>query len=148
MHLPQMGGGSQRSASPLESRFTDGLTEAPSSVPLNSFYDVDYVPEKETLKFCMDLPQNNQGLYFPSTSIMPMCQDAVLKTYELRRQKVTMNPKYVMPIYVYTYELQGDDPHDQIYAAMNRAMRDNDQSGINFWRPLICQVCTCGILVQ
>ena len=49
----------------------------------------------------------------------------------------------MVAIYVYTYELQPEeegDTTDQIYAAMNAAMRDRNAAGIAFWRPLIWEV--------
>lgn len=34
------------------------------------------------------------------------------------------------------YELRSEEPgHDQIYSAMNHAMRLRDAAGIDFWRP-------------
>ena len=58
--------------------------------------------------------------------------------HELQRQRVTLSPLHILPIYVYTYELTGDG--EQIYSAMNRAMRLHDEEAIDFWRPLIWQI--------
>ena len=52
-----------------------------------------------------------------------------------------LRPRHVVPIYVYTYELEGDrDRTEQIYGAMNRAMRLHDADALDFWRPLIWRV--------
>ena len=68
-----------------------------------------------------------------------MCEDTVLKICELCRQRVLLSPLYIAPIYVYTYELPGEGG-EQIYSAMNRAMRLCSEDAIEFWRPLIWQV--------
>ena len=125
-----------------ESRFTDGL-QAPSSASRGAFYDVKYRSDVGTLAFSMALPENELGLVFTLPPLVQMCSDAVMKVHELRRQRVTLSPLYIVPIYVYTYEL--DYPPDggtgeQVYGAMNRAMRLSDEQAIDFWRPLIWQV--------
>ena len=62
------------------------------------------------------------------------------QVYELGRQRVALSPRHIVPIYVYTYELPDDADTDQIYGAMNRAMRLHDSTAIDFWRPLIWHV--------
>ena len=67
-----------------------------------------------------------------------MAADCVMKVHELGRQGVRLSPVHAVPVYVYTYELSGEG--EQIYGAMNRAMRAHDAAGIAFWRPLIWQL--------
>ena len=126
-----------------QSRFTDGLA-APSSggATRSSFYAAEYRTEEGTLEFCMALPENDVGLRFEAGPLGAMAQDCVLKVHELQRQRVVLSPVYVVPIYVYTYELtyEADAGGDQIYGAMNRAMRTHDAAAVAFWRPLIWQV--------
>jgi len=45
-------------------------------------------------------------------------------------------------IYVYTYELQYDEgtAGDQIYGAMNRAMRTDNAREVEFWRPYMWEL--------
>ena len=133
------GGGTATGAgrSPAGSRFSDGL-EKPSAAPQNAFYDADYRTDVGTLAFCMELPDNPLNLTFRGPPLAQMCEDTVIKVYELRRQRVTLSPLHVVPIYVYTYELPGEP--DQIYSAMNRAMRVHDHDAVDFWRPLIWQI--------
>ena len=77
----------------------------------------------------------------PPPGLAPPLPCSVLpQVNELRRQRVTLSPLHIVPIYVYTYELSDDDGGDQIYSAMNRAMRVHDVAGIDFWRPLIWQI--------
>ena len=122
-----------------QNRFTDGL-EAPSgSAPQNVFYTASYSSGVGTLAFCMALPANDVGLAFDPAALLEMCCDAVMKVHELRRQRVILSPLHIIPVYVYTYELISEDT-DQIYGAMNRAMRTQDDAAIAFWRPLIWQV--------
>ena len=122
-----------------ESRMVDGLT-MPDSGPTSTFYDEGYTSDTGTLEFCMALPENPLGLPFEQWSLGQMCAECVLKVWELGRQRVTFSPQHIVPIYVYTYELPDDGETDQIYGAMNRAMRLHDAHAIAFWRPLIWQV--------
>ena len=61
----------------------------------------------------------------------------------MARQQSALDPQHVVPLFVYTYELLYDDAdadHDQIFAAMNRAMREADATALAFWRPLVWAV--------
>ena len=137
-NIKDQGGTARRqSAAGTESRFTDGL-DAPDATPTSLFYDKDYHCDLPTLAFCMALPENRLGLHFELLPIIEMCRDAVMKVHELQRQRVTLSPLHILPIYVYTYELTGNG--EQVYGAMNRAMRLHDSDGIDFWRPLIWQL--------
>ena len=118
-------------------RFTDGLA-VPASTPTSPFYDAAYRSDVGTLPFCLALPDNTVGLWFSELAVTELCVDAVLKVYELGRQRAILGPLQILPIYVYTYELSGDGA--QIYESMNTAMRENSEAGIAFWRPLIWQV--------
>ena len=121
-----------------ESRFSDGLLDPGGSAPRSAFYDAGYRCKQGAIAFSLALPDNDLGLLFTNDPIVEMCAEAVIKVHELRRQRVTLSAVHVVPLYVYTYELSGDG--DQIYSAMNRAMRVHDEAGIAFWRPLIWQV--------
>ena len=120
-----------------QSRFTDGLA-VPSDTPGKPFYAPDYETGCATLQFAMELPRNPLGLVFEEAALSAMCLDAVVKLHELRRLRVTLSARHVAPIYVYTYELEGET--DQIYGAMNRAMRNYEAPAIEFWRPIIWQL--------
>ena len=134
-----------------DSRFTDGLAAPTNSTAASAFYAADYRADIATLPFCMALPGNPLGLGFAPDALAEMGLHCVLKVYELGRQRVTLGPRHVVPIYVYTYELEGDG--DQIYGAMNRAMRLCDAAALEFWRPLIwqvdcaLQVCVCVLYI-
>ena len=58
----------------------------------------------------------------------------------LRRQQRVINPQHAVAVYCYTYELPAADEGDQIYSAMNGAMRDRDGAQVAFWRPMIWHV--------
>ena len=130
--------GGRDAAVPEWSRFSDGLAAPDSGAPRSTFYDAKYRSAVGTLAFSMALPDNTLGLQFLPGPIAEMCVESVVKVHELQRQRVTLSPLHVVPIYVYTYELADDG--DQIYSAMNRAMRLHDEAAIEFWRPLIWQV--------
>ena len=119
------------------SRFSDGL-EHISRAPRDAFYPADYRSDAGALAFCVALPDNALGLVYRLHPLLAMCEDTVMKVHELRRQRVPLSPLHVVPVYVYTYELEGEP--EQIYGAMNRAMRCHDAAGIAFWRPLIWQI--------
>ena len=120
------------------SRFADGLARPGPSAPGRAFFAADYRYDAGTFAFCLALPGNDAGLYFERAPVAEMCAEAVLKVHELQRQRAALSPVHVVPIYVYTYELPGAS--DQIYSAMNKAMRTHDARGVAFWRPLIWQV--------
>ena len=130
----------------VQSRFADGLAAPTSGSPGSAFYDAGYRSDVGTLPFAMALPQTAAPLGFAFTDgpLVEMCGESVMKVYELRRQRVTLSPLHIVPIHVYTYELDGEA--DQIYSAMNRAMRTQDPEAIAFWRPLIAQVLCCVLL--
>ena len=117
-------------ACPCAHQFCAGPPSTPLPMPLPM-----------PLHLCVRGPgplQSSSVQTFRGPPLALMCEDAVIKVHELRRQRVTLSPLHVVPIYVYTYELP-DEP-DQIYSAMNRAMRVHDEDGIRFWRPLIWQI--------
>ena len=116
------------------SRFSDGLA-APRPGPAGALWGPDYRCELGTLQFCLALPDNGVGLAFGGAAVRQMCADAVVKAHELQRQREPLSARHVLPIYVYTYELP--EGNDQIYGAMNRAMREHCRAGLAFWRPLI-----------
>ena len=120
-----------------ESRFSDGLA-APTTTEKVAFYAADYRSETSALQFCLDLPHNPLHLRFETAGVHQLAMDAVLRVYETQRQRASLEILHILPLYVYTYELDGDS--DQIYAQMNRAMRNRDEAAISFWRPLIWQV--------
>ena len=132
---------------PDSNRFADGL-HCPMKDPVktaNAFYDADYHTDSRVLAFCVALPETAVDMSLESSSIFLMCVDTVAKVYELRCQGVTLSPLHIVPIYVYTYELAGDC--DQIYGAMNRAMRNHDEGAVTFWRPLIWHLdCALAVL--
>ena len=53
----------------------------------------------------------------------------MLKWQEMLRQGSNLHPLHVAALYVYTYELPEEDGGDQIYGAMNAAMRNNNAQG-------------------
>ena len=118
-----------------ESRFTDGLAAAKAQ--RCTFYWADYCPTVSSFQFCMALPNNPLGLRFSGAALYLMCSDCILKVYELRRQRIILTPLHIVPIYLYTYELKDPEGGDQIYSAMNSAMRTGDTAGLKFWRPLL-----------
>ena len=118
-----------------ESRFTDGLAAAKAQ--RCTFYWPDYCPTVSSFQFCMALPGNPLGLRFSGAALYRMCSDCILKVYELRQQRVILSPLHIVPIYLYTYELKDPEGGDQIYSAMNAAMRTGDAAGLKFWRPLL-----------
>ena len=117
------------------SRFNDGLAVPRSKTANSVYYHADYRYDKGTLAYCMALPPNPLGLAFALPAVLRMCAEAVMKVHELNRQRVTLSGVHILPVYVYTYELPKDG--DQIYRAMNCAMRNDDRQAIEFWRPLI-----------
>ena len=123
----------------IGARLTDGLTD-PGGATATPHYDAAYRSDVGTLPFCMRLPENPLGLQFAAPALLEMCADALLKAEELRRQRFLLDPWHAVTVYVYTYELPNDDAGDQIYGAMNRAMRLRDMEGVAFWRPLIWQL--------
>ena len=119
-----------------ENRFADGLSSpSEAGAEESAFYSRLYRPEVGTLDFCAALPDNACGLVFAREVVVEMCVAGVMKMRELGRQGEPLGPQHVLALYVYTAELP--DAEDQIYAAMNKAMRDGDQPALQFWRPLI-----------
>eukprot|EP00667_Euglena_gracilis_P000162 EG_transcript_162 len=124
----------------IGSRLMDGL-QAPTGLERLQFYPPGYASPVGTLPFCADLPDNEVGLHFQDRSISQMALDALLKISELQRQGNLYTPRQVVAVYVYTYELNYDEPgFDQIYATMNRAMRLAEEALIAFYRPLIWEM--------
>ena len=121
-----------------DSRLTDGLTAPGGDRARGAFYAPGYASARECLPFTRHLPDNPLGLVFDGRALQAMGCDALMKVHELRRQRVTLGPLHIVPIYVYTYEMDGET--DQIYSAMNRAMRLHDDAAVAFWRPLIWHV--------
>ena len=77
------------------------------------FYAQDYSCDTGTLEFCMALPGTHPKLDFgDGLAVEKMSSNAVMKLCELRRQRETLSARFVLPIYVYTYELP--HPLDQI----------------------------------
>ena len=60
----------------------------------------------------------------------------------MQRQGSPISPTHSATIFVYTYELPAEDQGNQIYEAMNRAMRLMDLPRVRFWRPLIWHLTT------
>ena len=133
-------GGKRAGQRASESRFTDGLTTAPAEAVHSTFYDADYHPSIGSFEFCMALADNPLGLVFEKAALYVMCTECILKVHELQRQRVShaLSPLHIAPIFMYTYELAHEG--DQIYSAMNRAMRERDTTAVEYWRPLIWQV--------
>ena len=126
-----------------ESRFCDGLLVPDRDAAQGPFYAPGYRCDVGTLPFCLDLPNNPLGLPFEPPALAELCADAVVKVQEVRRQRLPLGPQHVVALYVYTYELAGEG--EQIYSAMNRAMRLRDAAAVDFWRPLIWQVGGSGL---
>ena len=61
-----------------------------------SFYESDYTCTVGVLPFCAGLPENPLGLDFRLSSILEMCRDAMMKAYELQRQKSDLDPYHVV----------------------------------------------------
>ena len=121
-------------------RLTDGLVGGAAQAPRH-FFAPGYRSPVGTLPFCGALPHNSLGLAFPLRSVLDMCGDALMKLHEMRRQRSSLSPRHAVAVYVYTYELTAaEEPLDQIYAAMNAAMRTGDGSAITYWRPLIWEI--------
>ena len=123
-------GGEARAAPKTDSgiggRLTDGLENPDSNQPQLLFYPKDYYNSEGALPFCSRLPDNALGLKFQFLPIARMCVHTLMKVQEMQRQqRGGTNPRHVVAIYVYTYELDYEDgaDQDQIYAAMNKAMR-------------------------
>ena len=131
-------GGRDGDRLPAESRFADGLCAPSQGKPGERFWDDDYACDVGTLAFCAGLPDNGLGLRFALPALLEMCLETLLKAAEAARQRLPLSAQHVAPVYVYTYELPDDS--EQIYSAMNRAMRTRDAAGIELWRPLIWQV--------
>ena len=91
-----------------ESRFTDGLTAPCGRPATGSFYGPGYSSPQECLPFSLAVEDNPIGLVFDGRALQLMGRDTVMKVYELRRQRVTLSPLHIVPIYVYTYELDGE----------------------------------------
>ena len=121
-----------------ESRFTDGLESPSETTETTTFYPPGYRCAVGTLEFCSALPDNGLGLDFTHEAVLQLCADSVMKMHELVRQNERLSPVHILPIYVYTVELP--EGEDQIYGAMNKAMRMDDHSALEFWRPLIWQL--------
>ena len=127
----------------ISGRLQDGLEVPQGSQKGPPFYSMDYSCEGGTLPFCAALPQNQLGLWFQPGPIFEMITDALMKVREMMRQQTELNPRHIVAVYVYTYELKYDlEGYDQIYASMNRAMRQQppDPVSIEFWRPLIWEL--------
>ena len=120
------------------SRFVDGLQSPGAAAAADPFYPDGYRCAAGALGFCMALPDNPLALEFAPAPVVGMCRDAVLKVMECRRQGATLGPLHVTALYVYTFELK--DQPEQIYGAMNKAMRDHDRAALEFWLPLIWHV--------
>ena len=132
-------GGRAPGGTGLGSRMVDGL-EAPTDTLTVQFYDAQYVPRQSAMEFVRALPENEAGYRFLRDPIADLAVDTVLKWEELQRQGAGLHPLHVAALYVYTYELPPEDGGDQIYGAMNAAMRTADAPGIAFWRPLIWHI--------
>ena len=122
--------GPGRPQSRRDHRFSDGLDDPRASGGVH--YAAEYRPPVGALQFCAALPDAKPE--FDAGAVREMCVDALVKVAELQRQRVALSAVFVVPIYVYTYELAAGE---QIYGAMNRAMRLHDEEAIAFWRPLI-----------
>ena len=83
------------------------------------------------------------GMSFTVTGIVQMCSEAVMKCYEIGRQRydfpTNVTALHVLPLFVYTYEIEAPG-NNQIYSCMNRAMREGTEELIGFWLPLIWQL--------
>eukprot|EP01004_Peranema_trichophorum_P007941 NODE_670_length_2483_cov_34.441102_g575_i0.p1 GENE.NODE_670_length_2483_cov_34.441102_g575_i0~~NODE_670_length_2483_cov_34.441102_g575_i0.p1 ORF type:complete len:584 (-),score=80.61 NODE_670_length_2483_cov_34.441102_g575_i0:104-1855(-) len=119
-----------------QSRLTDGLETAPSlDITQESFYPKDYVTHFTPLAFISELPNNNVGYNFPIETMHLLMIQCLCMWGEISRQNYTITkPNHAFSIYIYTYEAKNGD---QIYAAMNAAMRNTIKDKIEFWRPLI-----------
>ena len=119
---------------------------APALVPCPPqvvFYPPGYYNDTGTLVFCSQLPENEVGLRFEFGPIVRMIVMTLMKVNEMMRQnRQGINPRHVVAIYVYTFELKypDDTGGDQIYGAMNKAMRLRLEKEIQFWRPLIWEI--------
>eukprot|EP00667_Euglena_gracilis_P000079 EG_transcript_79 len=121
-------------------RLTDGL-EAPQSNQGVVFYPPHYSSDLGTLPFCAQLPDNSAGYLFELEPIIEMAADTLMKVHEMQRQLSRISPRHVVAIFVYTYELAyPSEGFDQIYAAMNKAMRLRQLEQIEFWRPLVWEI--------
>ena len=113
-------------------RYSDGL-EVPTETPF-AFYDAEYRCNISTLQFCLALPDTTRQSYlalpettrpqFAEKAVKDMCVEAVMKVYELGRQRLILDmphitPLHVLPVFVYTYELDKPSSH-QIYKEINR----------------------------
>eukprot|EP00668_Euglena_longa_P036862 GGOE01047417.1.p1 GENE.GGOE01047417.1~~GGOE01047417.1.p1 ORF type:complete len:2570 (-),score=549.43 GGOE01047417.1:1047-8666(-) len=124
----------------IGSRLTDGL-EAPQSNQGVSFYPANYHNDKGCLPYCAELPDNVVGYVFELEAIVEMSADTLMKVHEMQRQLTCISPRDIVAVFVYTYELSSKlEGHDQIYGAMNRAMRLREMDKIEFWRPLIWEI--------
>eukprot|EP00667_Euglena_gracilis_P000047 EG_transcript_47 len=124
----------------IGSRLTDGL-EAPQSDEGVSFYPSTYRNDRGCLPVCAQLPDNVVGYVFEMEAIVEMSADTLMKVHEMQRQLTRISPRDIVAVFVYTYELTSKlEGHDQIYGAMNRAMRLRDMEKIEFWRPLIWEI--------
>ena len=131
--------------------------------PYSECYAATYPSEGPmgTLQFCMALPGRAKSeerrfsdvqqkserfadlrLRFDDAAVYAMCAEAVMKFYEIGRQRETLWPglqqSHVLAVFVYTYELPD---HSQIYSNMGKAIREREPArrrlALEFWRPLI-----------
>ena len=130
-----------RSVTGLGTRLADGLQVPVLAGEEAVIYDVGYRSKVGTLPFCAALPENPLGLRFDLPAVLEMVLNTILKISECERQHYFLDPRHTAALYVYTYELSyAEDGFDQIYAAMNEAIRLHDPPAIDFWRPLIWQI--------
>eukprot|EP00667_Euglena_gracilis_P000049 EG_transcript_49 len=124
----------------IGNRLTDGL-EAPQSNQGVVFYPPGYSSDLGCLPYCSQLPDNSAGYLFELEPIIEMAADTLMKVHEMQRQLSRISPRHVVAVFVYTYELTyPQEGFDQIYAAMNKAMRLRQADKIEFWRPLIWEI--------
>ena len=98
--------GRSRRAAAAESRFTDGLEAPAAREDSYAFFEAGYRAEVGTIVFCLGLADNPCQLTFGQAALAVMCADAVMKVRELQRQHVKLSALHIVPIYVYTYELE------------------------------------------
>ena len=132
---PQAGSG-------MGNRMGDGLQDPQQEGQLLVFYQNDYRPQIGLLTFVCGLPDNDQGYVFFLEGIMQLVRDGLAKWAELSRQHTTLKPLHVLSLFIYSYQLPDEGGSNQIYEALNRAMRDQDPQSVAFWRPMIFYIDT------
>ena len=119
-------------------RLNDGLEALQVEDGQIQFYEPGYRSPVGVLPFCVSLAVCPLGLSFELEALVEMAMNALMKLHELQRQRCALLAEQALAIYVYTYQLRDiGEPQDQIYTAMNTAMRLGDARSIAFWRPLI-----------